>query len=741
MRKPAALFVAALAVAVSAHSATPASSAARFPNSEDLRHLRAFSAAQLSPDGRSVLFSVADTTADGGRSHLWLVSADASQPARQLTFTPEKEKSGESAAEWSPDGKAIFFLAHRGDQTQLFRLSLQGGEAMGYVVKALPAVDDAKLPDAIPPARKVAAAAAAPLALSVSGYEISPDGRWLALWARDPETPGEKAAHEAKADATWTDHQTHRTRLYLAHLAADGSLSATANANSSVSGAGAANSGKTDSGVTLTAVTFPAFDGNVTGAAWSPQSDRLVAIVQPPNGRNDLGPAGTAWLVPVSGGLPVRLTHAPPTMRGPMAWSADATSLYFAAQTPEDAPPGVEELYAMAAQADAQPTRLMAGFDGSLGYGKPVALTDGRIVVAVERGFGSGAVTVPAAGGSPQTIAFAMPAISGLATNRAQTGWVWLASASDTPTRLCFSAMLGGDCHALPTPPLSDHTLLAVRSVPVHWANDGFHLDGVLSVPPAASDHAPVPLIVEVHGGPLGAWSDRYDPWVGFLLGHGWAVFRANPRGSSGYGWQFAAANKNDLGGGDLLDILTGLDAVLKSHPELDSNRLALMGYSYGGEMAGFVEGKTTRFRAIVSGAPVIDQFSEYGTEGGSWYDRWYYGLPWEHFTDAWRQSPISRVAAGRTPFLLLQGEADTTDPMGQSQEMYRALRQMNIPVEMMLFPRENHGPLARGIFGYPSPEPWHGWQGRQRVVQFLNTYLGAHPPTSGDAIAAEKDR
>ena len=730
---PLAALVAALALALPARPA----STARFPNSEDLRHLRALGAPLLSPDGRLVLFSVADTTADGGRSHFWLVPTDASQPARQLTFTPGKEKSGESSAQWSPDGKAIFFLAHRGDQTQLFLLSLQGGEALPYTLETLPLVDDAKSPDAIPPARKAAAAAAKPLPLSLSGYAISPDGRSLALWARDPQTPGEKAAHDAKADATWADHQTHRTRLYLAHLSPDGALTSTGPASTTTSAASSA--------VTLTAVTIPGTDANVASAAWSPQSDRLLVTLQPPNGLNDLGPAGQAWIVPVGGGQPVRLTHAPPTLRGPIAWSADGHSLYFAAQTPEDAPPGVEELYSLAAQpgseSTAQPTRLMPDFAGSLGYGKPIPLADGRIVVAVERGFQSGAVTISAQPGSPQPIPQTAPAISGLSTNHARSGWTWLESASDQPTRLCFAPTLGAACRVLPTPSLSDHPLLAVRSVAIHWTNDGFPLDGTLSVPPSASDHAPVPLIVEVHGGPLGAWSDRYDPWVSFLLGHGWAVFRANPRGSSGYGWKFAAANKNDLGGGDLLDILTGLDATLKSHPELDSTRLALMGYSYGGEMAGFMEGKTTRFRAIVSGAPVIDQFSEYGTEGGSWYDRWYYGLPWEHFTDAWRQSPISRVAAGRTPFLLLQGQADTTDPVGQSQEMYRALRQMNTPVQMMLFPRENHGPLARGIFGYPSPEPWHGWQGRQRVVQFLNTYIGAHPPTSGDAIAAEKDQ
>ena len=153
---------------------------------------------------------------------------------------------------------------------------------------------------------------------------------------------------------------------------------------------------------------------------------------------------------------------------------------------------------------------------------------------------------------------------------------------------------------------------------------------------------------------------------------------------------------------------------------------MALIGYSYGGEMAGFVEGKTDRFKAIVSGAPVIDQFSEYGTENGSWYDRWYYGKPWEHMADAWRQSPLSGAAHAKTPFLLIQGDSDSTDPLGQSQEMYRALRQEGVPVDLVTYPREDHGPLATGIFGRPSPEPWHGFDGRQRIVEFLEKAFAA---------------
>jgi dipeptidyl aminopeptidase/acylaminoacyl peptidase len=138
--------------------------------------------------------------------------------------------------------------------------------------------------------------------------------------------------------------------------------------------------------------------------------------------------------------------------------------------------------------------------------------------------------------------------------------------------------------------------------------------------------------------------------------------------------------------------------------------------------MAGFVEGKTDRFKAIVSGAPVIDQQSEYGTESVSSYDRWFYGKPWEHPQDAWRQSPLANVAHATTPFLLLQGEADTTDPLGQSLEMYRALRQAGVEVQLVRYPREDHEPLHDALHGLPSPEPWHGFDARQRLVKFIQT-------------------
>ena len=329
----------------------------------------------------------------------------------------------------------------------------------------------------------------------------------------------------------------------------------------------------------------------------------------------------------------------------------------------------------------------------------------------------------------PTPIDLGAAVVSGLNTNRKQTGWVWLADSGGHPCSSATPRELGEPCTSLPT--LNSAPPTSAPSRPnSSIGNPATSPSKVCSICHPTPAPQKFPLVVDVHGGPFGAWEDRNDPFVDFLIGHGWAVLRPNPRGSSNYGVKFAAANKNDLGGGDYQDVMAGVDYVLANYP-IDSTKLALMGYSYGGEMAGFVEGKTERFKAIISGAPVIDQFSEYGTEGGSWYDRWYFGKPWEHMNDAWRQSPLADVAHAKTPFLILQGESDTTDPLGQAQEMYRALRQEGVPVELVTYPRENHGPLAIGMLGHPSPEPWHGFDARQRIVNFITAAFSPTPPPS----------
>jgi dipeptidyl aminopeptidase/acylaminoacyl peptidase len=697
-----------------ADSAKPAEP--HFPTSEDLRHLKSIGGPQLSPDGKQVLFVVTDTTADGAKSHIWIVAGNGDKDSlRQLTVSPPADKRGERAAQWAPDGSAIFFLARRDDHTQLFRLDLRGGEAMPYDLKVMPAVDESKAKNAIPPPgaekkdekkdskkaddKKAEEKKDEPLAIDVNGYALSSDGKMLAVWARDPETPGEKKQKDAKADAEWVNHDEHGTRLYLATLKANGQI------DGELKAAGVAP--------------------DVRSVTWSPGDNHLLVVTEPPNDLSDLGPAGQAFLLDAATpDKPQRLSAIPPTI-GRADFTPDANTIIFAALTPEDAPPGYDELFALPKESSgAKVTRLSAGFMGQLNGQILYVTPEGSLVAMAGIGTRSTPVRLALdASKAPQPVDLGAPVVTGLNTNRKQTGWVWLAESGGQPEKLCTAAKLGDACTALPIPDLAPANLRSVEPELVKWQSGEFTVEGLLYLPPQAKS-GKVPLIVDVHGGPFGAFENRHDPFADFLVGHGWAVLRPNPRGSSNYGVKFGAANKNDLGGGDYLDVMAGVDYVLAHYP-LDQAKMALMGYSYGGEMAGFVEGRTDRFKAIISGAPVIDQFSEYGTEGGSWYDRWYFGKPWEHMEDAWKQSPLSGAARAKTPFLILQGEADTTDPLGQAQEMYRALRQEGVPVELVTYPRDNHGPLAGAMFGRPVPEPWHGYDARQRVIEFLNKAFG----------------
>lgn len=646
------------------------------PGNEDLRHVRSFSSPQLSPDGKRVLVVLSDDTASGAASHLWLVDL-ASNAARQLTVSPSGEKRGEKAGRWSADGSAVLFLAKRGDHTQLFRLPMAGGEAEPYDLKVVPQADRSLAPDA--PSSKPD-----PLAIDVDSFIPSPDGALIAVLAKDPETPGEKKQSEDKSDAMAVDQDPHGMRLYLLD--------------------------------TVSKELKPAAVPNdVQKIAWNTAGTQLIAITEAPNNQSDLGPARGAWRLDVKDPAhPSQLSFLPKSVEDG-SWSEDGKHFYFLAQAEQDTPPGFRDVF-VASLADGSVRTLSDGLAGSVIDTAPLPLADGAIQ-AVQ--IGTRQQVMRFAGGKREPVQIDGTAIRQLATNKARSGWVWVGGNSGVPDKVWFAEKLGQPGKLLPLPDLTPSDWTRNPAKLVHWKNDGFEIEGLLTLPPQAAQGKKVPLILLVHGGPAGVWQDNYYPLNDFLLAQGWATLRPNPRGSTGYGASFVAANKNDMGGGDYRDLMAGVDYVIANYP-VDADRLGYYGYSYGGEMAGFVEGKTDRFKAIVSGAPVIDQFSEYGTEDGSWYDRWYYGLPWEHHEDAWRQSALSGVGNAKTPFLLLQGEADTVDPLGQSLEMYRALRQMGVPVEMVQYPRDNHGPLSSAINGNPVQEKWHGFDARQRIVRFI---------------------
>lgn len=220
---------------------------------------------------------------------------------------------------------------------------------------------------------------------------------------------------------------------------------------------------------------------------------------------------------------------------------------------------------------------------------------------------------------------------------------------------------------------------------------DGLEIEAALLKPPGADGKSKLPLIALIHGGPTGKWNDSIETWGQLLAARGYAIFYPNIRGSVGYGEKFVEMNRGDWGGADFRDVMAGVQDLI-DRGIADPQRLGIGGWSYGGYMSEWAITQTNEFRAAVSGAGLSDLISEYGTEQHPSYDEWFYGVPYESPTGFLNSSPFLHLKNAKTPTLILQGEADTTDPMGQSQELYRGLKRYGVQTELVLYPREPHG-------------------------------------------------
>ncbi|MGH7620557.1 MAG: S9 family peptidase, partial [Gemmatimonadaceae bacterium] len=487
--------VAAAPVAAQSASRTP-----HFPTNEDLRHTRGVDDPQLSPDGRFILATVVEPTADGAQRHFWLVDVQRGT-SRQLTFSPAKSKTSETQGRWSADGKFVFFTARRGDETQLFKLPMEGGEAAPFDLTIAPTMDASRTPGATASSPETPARSAP--SIDVSAYTLSPDGAYAAVVARDPTTAAERKQQADRSDATWVDHDAHGTRLYLLDLRSSA----------------------------LRPVAVPA---NVGQVAWSHASDRLLVVSRPMHGAGDLEPADTTWIVATATpSRPMRLATAPPTI-GNAVWSADDAHIVFTAQAEADAPPGFEDLYVLTIASGAI-RDLTRSFKGSIG--SPL-LDDGKgLIAASTRGTAGGYVRVDPAG-ALTPIDLGPGVVGQLATNERRTGWVYSRSSGSEPASLFYTPSLDTPGTRLSLPATTGDWL-AVKPVVVSWKSDALTIEGLLYLPPEAATHR-VPLVVNVHGGPAGVWRDNYQALSQFLIGQGWAVLEPNPRGSTGYGAAFA---------------------------------------------------------------------------------------------------------------------------------------------------------------------------------------------------------
>jgi len=245
-------------------------------------------------------------------------------------------------------------------------------------------------------------------------------------------------------------------------------------------------------------------------------------------------------------------------------------------------------------------------------------------------------------------------------------------------------------------------------------SKDGTKIQGWIVKPPQFDPNKKYPLVLRIHGGPHGMYNVGFNYNFQLHAAQDQVVLYTNPRGSTGYGYDFADAIQNAYPGNDYEDLMAGVDEVI-SKGYIDEKKLYVYGGSGGGVLTSWIVGQTDRFAAASVNYPVTNWFSFVGTTDGA---GWYYNFekyPWEDPSEHIRRSPLMYVGNVKTPTMLMCGENDLRTPISQTEEYYQALKMNKVPTVMIRFNEEFHGTSSK-----PS--------NFLRTFGYLNAWFEKHP-------------
>jgi dipeptidyl aminopeptidase/acylaminoacyl peptidase len=222
-------------------------------------------------------------------------------------------------------------------------------------------------------------------------------------------------------------------------------------------------------------------------------------------------------------------------------------------------------------------------------------------------------------------------------------------------------------------------------------SKDGMKVQGWIVKPPQFDSNKKYPLVLRIHGGPHSMYHVGFNYNFQLHAAQDQVVLYTNPRGSTGYGYEFANAIQNDYPGNDFNDLMAGVDEVI-SKGYIDENKMYVYGGSGGGVLTSWIVGKTDRFAAASVNYPVTNWFSFVGTtDSANWYNN-FEKYPWEDPSEHIKRSPLMLVGNVKTPTMLMCGENDLRTPISQTEEYYQALKMNKVPTVMIRFNKEYHG-------------------------------------------------
>ncbi len=608
---------------------------------DQLEAVHSFSEITISPDGHWVTWS---EPAPGGVDGTAIFLADRTQPGvkphRLTALADSSSYVTEEGLAWSPDSRRVAFLSYAGDPKQ----------EQVYVAEVTSTTQAKKL-------------------TSLDGYVT---------------------------DLRWTSDGQNIGFLYAAGGGGGGPLQA-AKAETGVIGAAIHNQQLTlvpSTGGPARSISQSEL--NVYEYDWSPDGQKYVAIAAP-------GPADNNWwtakmyLGSVKAGT-MNAVYTPPAERqiAIPRWSPDGKQIAFVGGLMSDEGFVGGDLFTLSAEnTGAEPKDLTPGRRSSvtsLQWQRP-----DRLLITEDVNGGGAVGTLTVSSGEIETlwqgdellhVAGNFPNFSVASDGKTSAS---IRSTWAAPPEI-WSGPFGS--WAQLTHANTDGKPQWGKAEKINWIPENRQAEGWLLYPNGFDPSKRYPMVVSIHGGPA---SMRGSSWpsvhfdMSVMASLGYFVFFPNPRGSYGEGETFTKANVKDFGHGDLQDIMGGVDAVLRKVP-VDSNRLGVTGWSYGGFMTMWTVTQTNRFRAAVAGAGISNWKSYYGE---NLIDQWmipYFGASVYDSPEVYaKSSPIEYIKQVKTPTLIVVGERDAECPAPQSYEFWHALRTLGVPTQLVVYPGEGH--------------------------------------------------
>jgi dipeptidyl aminopeptidase/acylaminoacyl peptidase len=625
----------------------------------------------ISPDGKWIAYTVTrvEQAANRRMSRIWMASSDGAKPPQPLTA----ESASCTSPRWSPDGRYLAFLSTRdGAKAQVWLLPLSGGEA-----SRLTNFDS-----------------------GISNIEWSPDSARLLGLIRTGPPPSGKSDVRHYSRIKYKLNETGYFDDLRAHIAVVDVKTRTAHQITSGD------------------------EWNDKDPHWAPDSSRIVFVSDRSGKEFDLTENENVWVIPAEGGPLERVTAQSGAYSSPI-WSPDGQKIAYLADTDaEDIPLLYVASWAgrpeapLARDLDQPVNQLTWAEQGrALYFYSPVRgethlfrydLASGR----------SSAMTAGARAVKSFTFHESSRTLVYLANDFEHLDDLWVRDISGGPERQLThaNAELWGSLATAHVEPMN------------YRAADGWEIQGFLVRPVAWEAGRKYPLVLSIHGGPSGMYGVDWYHEFQVYASKGWAVFFANPRGSTGYGRRFQRGVALEWGGKAYTDIMSGVDEVLKRNGWIDAERMGVTGGSYGGFMTNWIVTQTNRFKAAVTLRSISNFVSDEGTRDYAYqHDRDFGGDLYQAFDLFWKYSPLRLVDKVKTPTLVLHSENDYRVPIEQGEQWFRALKHHGVTSELVIFPRENHNLTRTG-------EPKHlveslNWQ-CYWFERFLDSNASAKRPT-----------